>query len=409
MLPLAGIRVVDLSTVVMGPYASQWLADLGAEVIKIEPPEGDSTRRTGPAAEPGMAAIFLGVNRSKRSVVLDLKQPAAQAALDRVLAGADVLMHSMRPQKLAALGLAPDDVIARHPDLVFVSLLGFAEDGPYGGRPAYDDIIQGLSGNAALMAAQTGESRYFPTIAADKTSGLVAALSVCAALAGRARRAPDAGGKGTLVEVPMFESMVAFNLVEHFYGRHFEPPRGPSGYPRVLAPLRRPYRSADGYVCMMPYTDAHWRDFFHAAQRPELAADARFADIAARTRHIETLYEITGEIVGQHTIEHWLALCERLQIPVARINELDDLPDDPHLAATGFFETLDDPAMGTLRFPGAPVRFDGERAPLGIPPRLGEHTAGVLAQAGLCADEIARLQQTGAARCSQPASTEETP
>ncbi|CAN7638058.1 CoA transferase [Cupriavidus necator] len=407
MLPLAGIRVVDLSTVVMGPYASQWLADLGAEVIKVEPPEGDSTRRTGPAAEPGMAAIFLGVNRSKRSVVLDLKQPAAQAALDRVLAGADVLMHSMRPQKLAALGLAPDDVRARHPELVFVSLLGFAEDGPYGGRPAYDDIIQGLSGNAALMAAQTGDSRYFPTIAADKTSGLVAALSVCAALAGHARRNADGStGHGTLVEVPMFESMVAFNLVEHFYGRHFEPPRGPSGYPRVLAPLRRPYRSADGYVCMMPYTDAHWRDFFHAAERPALAADARFADIAARTRHIETLYELTGEIVQGQTTAHWVELCERLQIPVARINELDDLPDDPHLVATGFFETVEDPARGTLRFPGAPVRFDSQRAPLGIPPRLGEHTGSVLAQAGLSAEAIAQLQQSGAARC---APAKETP
>ncbi|RDK09229.1 CaiB/BaiF CoA transferase family protein [Cupriavidus lacunae] len=401
MLPLAGIRVVDLSAVVMGPYASQWLADLGAEVIKVEPPEGDSTRRTGPATEPGMAAIFLGVNRSKRSVVLDLKQPAAQAALDRVLTGADVLMHSMRPQKLAALGLAPDDVRARHPELVFVSLLGFAEDGPYGGRPAYDDVIQGLSGNAALMAAQTGDSRYFPTIAADKTSGLVAALSVCAALAGRARRTADgSSGHGTLVEVPMFESMVAFNLVEHFYGRHFEPPRGPSGYPRVLAPLRRPYRSADGNVCMMPYTDAHWRDFFHAAGRPELAADARFADIAARTRHIETLYELTGEIVQGHSTAYWVALCERLQIPVARINALDDLPADPHLAATGFFETVEDPAMGTLRFPGAPVRFNGQRAPLGIPPRLGEHTGAVLAQAGLSAEEIAQLQQSGAARCA---------
>ncbi|WP_354673633.1 CaiB/BaiF CoA transferase family protein [Cupriavidus alkaliphilus] len=407
MLPLAGIRVIDLSTVVMGPYASQWLADLGAEVIKVEPPEGDSTRRTGPAAEPGMSAIFLGVNRSKRSVVLDLKQPAAQAALERVLAGADVLMHSMRPQKLAALGLAPDAVRARHPDLVFVSLLGFAEDGPYGGRPAYDDIIQGLSGNAALMAAQTGDSRYFPTIAADKTSGLVAALSVCAALAGRARRhAEGSAGNGTLVEVPMFESMVAFNLVEHFYGRHFEPPRGPAGYPRVLAPLRRPYRSADGHVCMMPYTDAHWRDFFHAAGRPELAADARFADIAARTEHIETLYELTGEIVQGHSTAHWAALCERLQIPVARINALDDLQDDPHLAATGFFETAEDPAMGTLRFPGAPVRFDGQRAPLAVPPRLGEHTRDVLAQAGLGADEIEQLQRSGAARC---ATARETP
>ncbi|MCO4862147.1 CoA transferase [Cupriavidus sp. WGlv3] len=406
MLPLAGIRVVDLSTVVMGPYASQWLADLGAEVIKVEPPEGDSTRRTGPAAEPGMAAIFLGVNRGKRSVVLDLKQPAAQAALERVLDRADVLMHSMRPQKLAALGLDPDAVRARHPDLVFVSLLGFAEDGPYGGRPAYDDIIQGLSGNAALMAAQTGDSRYFPTIAADKTSGLVAALSVCAALAGRAQRQADGGaGHGTLVEVPMFESMVAFNLVEHFYGHHFEPPRGPSGYPRVLAPLRRPYRSADGHVCMMPYTDAHWRDFFHAAGRPELAADARFADIAARTEHIETLYELTGEIVQAHGTAHWVALCERLQIPVARINALDDLTHDPHLAATGFFETADDPAMGKLRFPGAPVRFDGQRAPLALPPRLGEHTRAVLAGAGLAEEQIAQLQQSGAAHCAAATET----
>lgn len=394
MLPLAGIRVIDLSTVVMGPYASQWLADLGAEVIKVEPPEGDSTRRTGPAAEAGMAAIFLGVNRSKKSIVLDLKQPAAQAALDRLLAGADVLMHSMRPQKLAALGLAPADVKARHPQLVYVSLLGFAEEGPYGGRPAYDDIIQGLSGNAALMAAQTGSSRYFPTIAADKTSGLVAALSICAALAGRAR----GDGKGAMVEVPMFESMVAFNLVEHFYGRHFEPPRGGTGYPRVLAPLRRPYQSADGHVCMMPYTDAHWRDFFRAAGRPELAADTRFTDISARTANIETLYEITGEIVRRHSTAHWMEVCESLQIPVARINELDDLPDDPHLLATGFFEAVEDPAMGSLRFPGAPVRFDGERAPVGVPPRLGEHTSELLAQAGLTQQDMEGLYATGAAR-----------
>ncbi|CAG2155586.1 CaiB/BaiF CoA transferase family protein [Cupriavidus numazuensis] len=394
MLPLAGIRVIDLSTVVMGPYASQWLADLGAEVIKVEPPEGDSTRRTGPAAEAGMAAIFLGVNRSKKSIVLDLKQPAAQAALDRLLAGADVLMHSMRPQKLAALGLAPADVKARHPQLVYVSLLGFAEEGPYGGRPAYDDIIQGLSGNAALMAAQTGSSRYFPTIAADKTSGLVAALSICAALAGRAR----GDGQGAMVEVPMFESMVAFNLVEHFYGRHFEPPRGSTGYPRVLAPLRRPYQSADGHVCMMPYTDAHWRDFFRAAGRPELAADTRFTDISARTANIEMLYEITGEIVRGHSTAHWMEVCESLQIPVARINELDDLPDDPHLRATGFFEAVEDPAMGSLRFPGAPVRFDGERAPVGVPPRLGEHTSELLAQAGLTQQDIEGLYATGAAR-----------
>ncbi|MFJ1255111.1 CaiB/BaiF CoA transferase family protein [Cupriavidus sp. CuC1] len=399
MLPLSGIRVIDLSTVVMGPYASQWLADLGAEVIKVEPPEGDSTRRTGPATEDGMSAIFLGVNRSKKSVVLNLKQPAAQAALERLLASADVFMHSMRPQKLAGLGLDPAEVMARHPRLVYVSLLGFAEDGPYGGRPAYDDIIQGLSGNAALMAAQTGTMRYFPTIAADKTSGLVAALSISAAIAGRERQ----GGKGTLVEVPMFESMVAFNLVEHLYGQHFEPPRGPAGYPRVLAPLRRPYQSADGHVCMMPYTDAHWRDFFTAAGRPELAADPRFAGIAARTQHIETLYELTGEIVRTRTTDAWLALCETLQIPVARVNQLAELVDDPHLRATGFFDTLDDPAMGTLRFPSAPVRFDGERAASALPPRLGQHTRSLLGEAGLSSEQIDELGRDGAAYCASPA------
>ncbi|SDP14124.1 Crotonobetainyl-CoA:carnitine CoA-transferase CaiB [Ralstonia sp. 25mfcol4.1] len=388
MLPLSGIRVVDLSTVVMGPYASQWLADLGAEVIKVETPDGDSTRRTGPATEDGMSAIFLGVNRSKKSVVLNLKQPAAQAALHKLLDTADVFLHSMRPQKLGRLDLDPASVMARHPQLVYVSLLGFAEDGPYGGRPAYDDIIQGLCGNAALMAAQTGTVRYFPTISADKTSGLVAALSISAALAGRERN----GGKGGMVEVPMFESMVAFNLVEHLYGQHFEPPRATAGYPRVLAPLRRPYQTADGYVCMMPYTDAHWRDFFQAAGRDDLAADARFTDIAARTRHIETLYEITGELVRERSTDDWLALCESLQIPVARVNDLDELVDDPHLRATGFFDQVDDPAMGTLRFPGAPVRFDGERAHAAVPPRLGEHTREVLGSLGLSDAEIAALR-----------------
>lgn len=387
MLPLSGIRVVDLSTVVMGPYASQWLADLGAEVIKVETPDGDSTRRTGPATEDGMSAIFLGVNRSKKSVVLNLKQPAAQAALHKLLDTADVFLHSMRPQKLGKLDLDPASVMARHPQLVYVSLLGFAEDGPYGGRPAYDDIIQGLCGNAALMAAQTGTVRYFPTISADKTSGLVAALSVSAALAGRARN----GGKGGMVEVPMFESMVAFNLVEHLYGQHFEPPRATAGYPRVLAPLRRPYQTADGYVCMMPYTDAHWRNFFQAAGRDDLAADARFIGIAARTRHIETLYEITGELVRERRTDDWLALCETLQIPVARVNGLDELVDDPHLRATGFFDQVQDPAMGTLRFPGAPVRFDGERAHATVPPRLGEHTREVLGSLGLSDAEIAAL------------------
>lgn len=389
--PLAGLRVVDASAVVMGPYASQWLADLGAEVIKVEPPEGDSTRHTGPAAEPGMAAIFLGVNRSKQSVVIDLKQAGGQAALQALIAGADVFMHSMRPQKLAPLGLDPATLCRRYPRLVFAGLHGFADGGPYSGKPAYDDIIQGLSGSAALMQAQSGVARYLPTIAADKTCGLVAALAIVAAVVKR-----QATGQGGFVEVPMFETMVGFNLVEHFYGEHFEPPRSAPGYPRVLADWRRPYATADGHVCLMPYTDAHWRRFFEAVGEPDLAVDARFASMAARTRHIEALYETTGRLVARHDTAHWLALCERIEVPVARMNRLEDLQHDPHLQATGFFEPIDDPAMGALRFPGVAPRFDGQRAAVGLPPRLGADTVSLLREAGVPSDTLNDWLATGA-------------
>ena len=390
ILPLQGIRIVDASVVVMGPYASQWLADLGAEVIKVESPEGDSTRYTGPGHEDGMSALFFGVNRNKKSVVIDLKKPEGPAALHQLIATADVFMHSMRPQKLGAVGLDPEALLAKFPKLVFAGLHGFTASGPYGGKPAYDDIIQGLSGSAALMAQQSGVARYFPSIAADKTSGLVAAMAIMAALMKR-----HTTGVGGMVEVPMFETMVAFNLVENFYGQHFEPPLSAPGYPRVLVDWRRPYRTRDGYVCMMPYTNTHWQKFFQGVGRPELANDARFTSMAARTQHIESLYEITGQIVAEHDTAHWLALCERLEIPAARMNTLADLKTDPHLQATHFFAELDDPAMGALRFPGVPVLFDGERPPVNAVPRLGEHTQEVLAQAGVPADTLAAWLASG--------------
>ena len=378
MLPLAGIRILDLSTVVLGPYASQILAEYGAEVIKIETPDGDSTRRTGPSTEDGMGAIFLGVNRGKKSVVLDLKQAAGRDALHRLVAGADVLMHSIRPQKLAAIGLDPQTLRQQNPRLVYVGLHGFAEDGPYGGLPAYDDIIQGLSGCAALMERQSGRAQYFPTIAADKTTGLVAAHAILAALLKRERC-----GHGSVVEVPMFESMVAFNLVEHQYGRQFEPALSDPGYPRLLNPYRKPFRTLDGYLCAMPYTDTHWKRFFVEAGEPELADDPRFANIALRTRHIEALYQIADRILATRTTAQWLEVCARLEIPASKMNRLEDLPHDEHLVTTGFFETIEDPSMGTLKFPGVAVQIDGERLPVGMPPRLGEHTAEVLASIGV--------------------------
>jgi crotonobetainyl-CoA:carnitine CoA-transferase CaiB-like acyl-CoA transferase len=378
MLPLDGIRILDLSTVVLGPYASQILAEYGAEVIKIETPDGDSTRRTGPSTEDGMGAIFLGVNRGKKSVVLDLKQSAARESLLKLIDTADVLMHSIRPQKLAAIGLDPHAVRTRNPKLIYVGLHGFAEDGPYGGMPAYDDIIQGLSGCAGLMERQSGTAQYYPTIAADKTTGLVAAHAILAALFKRERN-----GEGAFVEVPMLESMVAFNLVEHMYGHHFEPALAAPGYPRLLNPYRKPFRTLDGYLCAMPYTDQHWKRFFIEAGEPSLADDPRFANISLRTKNIEALYEIADRIIATRATAQWLEVCARLEIPASRMNRLEDLQADEHLVATGFFESIEDPAMGTLRFPGVPVQIDGRRPPVRMAPRLGEHTQEVLASIGV--------------------------
>lgn len=385
MRPLQGLRVLDLSSVIFGPLASQVLADYGAEVIKVEPPEGDSTRHTGPAAESGMAAMFLGANRSKKSIVLDLKRPEAREALNALMATADVFMHSMRPQKLRGLDIEPEGVRARYPRLVYASLLGFLP-GPYAGRPAYDDIIQGMSGLADLMDRQTGEVRYLPTIAADKTCAHVAAHAILAALWQRERT-----GQGAFVEIPMFESMVGFNLVEHFYGQHFEPPLSPPGYPRVLAPWRRPYPTADGFVSMMPYTDVHWQRFFEEVGAPERAADARFTTISSRTVHIAELLELASSYTVVHTTAHWLGACSRLEIPAAPVARLGELSQDPHLVATGFFQSVHDAAMGNVRFPGVPVRFDGVRPDVAMPPRLGQHTRELLREAGFGSDGVEAL------------------
>ena len=391
-LPLAGIKVLDLGSVVFAPYAGQWLADLGADVVKVEAPGGCSTRYTGPSHEPGMSAIFLGVNRSKRSIVLDLGDPSAREALLRLVDGADVLLHSIRPQKLAKLGLDPDTLLARNPRLVFAGLHGFADGGPYAGKPAYDDVIQGMTGIADLMGRQSGSPAYYPAINADKVSGLTAAIAILAALVRR-----NATGKGGFVEVPMFESVVAFNLVEHLYGEQFVPARGAMGYPRAMAAWRRPLPTADGFICTMPYTDAHWRAFFTEVGRPDLAVDARFTDVGVRTTNIGALYALAGEFIATRTTADWVATLGRLQIPAAPMATLEDLLTDPQLAATNFFEEMPDPA-GTLRYPGVPVRFDGVRPPMRYPPRLGEHTRTVLAEAGFADADIDALVASRAAR-----------
>ena len=392
--PLDGFRVLDLSSVVLGPLATQVLGDLGAEVIKIESPEGDTTRRTGPQRSPGMAALFMGVNRNKRSVVLDLKQAPARDALWRLIDGADVFLHSIRPQKVARLGFDHGSVCARNPRIVYAGLHGYRTDGPYGGQPAYDDVIQGRSGSADLMARLVGEPRYMPTIMADKTCALVAAYSVIAALLARERT-----GRGQFVEIPMFETMTAFNLTEHIYGRAFDPAEAEMGYPRVLVPWRRPYPTADGYICMLAYTDEQWRRFWREVGRPELIDDPRFDTLKSRSDNIDEVYRTAGECLGERTSAEWAEVFERLEIPAAPVTTLEGLMEDPHLDAVGFFHRLRHPSEGGIVLTDPPVRFSDSGEGSGIrrlQPRFGEHSAEVLAEAGLGEEEIAALFAAGA-------------
>jgi crotonobetainyl-CoA:carnitine CoA-transferase CaiB-like acyl-CoA transferase len=390
--PLAGIRILDLTAVVAGPLATQMLGDMGADVVKIESPDGDAPRHTGPARSPGMAALFMGLNRSKRSLVLDLKNEGAKDALWRLIKAADVLVHSMRPQKMEKLGFGHKAVCAKNPRIVYAALHGYRDGGPYSGQPAYDDVIQGQSGIAALMSQVAGEPRYAPMIIADKTCALSIAGAVSAALFARER-----SGRGQFVEIPMFEQMVSFVLGEHLFGHNFVPPMGSLGYTRVLASWRRPYKTKDGYLCMMAYTQEHWRKFWPMVGKPELHSDPRFDSIASRARNIVALYELAGTCIAEKTTDEWLGLLRELEIPAARMSSLDDVMADPQLKASGFFKRATHPTEGEILYTDLPVRFGGGATVSGrLQPRLGEHSFEVLREAGFTENEIKALAASGA-------------
>jgi len=382
--PLAGIKVLDLTTVVLGPLATQILGDLGAEVIKIEAPEGDIMRYAGPARHRGMGHVFLNLNRNKRSLVLDLKQPEAAAVLLGLVARSDVLMHNMRPQAMARVGFAWGRLQQVNPRLVYCSAQGYGQNGPFADRPAFDDIIQGGCGLVSLEMATGGDARFVPTLIGDKTVGLTMVYAVMAALLQRART-----GLGQAVEVPMLETMTAFVMAEHMGGLTFDPPIGPPGYARMLAPDRRPHRTADGHICILPYTDRHWRDFFRIAGRPELADDPRLADAPTRSRHVAELYALVAQCVRDRPSAYWLERLEAADIPCGPVNPLTELPADAQLAAVDFFPQAEHPSEGSIRMTRPPVRFGEADCALRHPaPRLGEHSRAILREAGFAEPEI---------------------
>ena len=392
--PLTGVRVVDCTTVVLGPWAAQQLGDLGADVVKIEPPEGDTTRQLGPMRNPDMGAFYLAVNRNKRSIVLDLKQESARGVLRRLAEGADVLLHNYRPQAARRLGMSYEIFRAINPGIVYVGTYGFRAAGPYGNKPAYDDIIQAASGLTSLQASIVGEPKYVPTIVADKTSSMTVLVAVLAALYHKART-----GEGQEVEVPMLESMAAWVMVEHLYGETFVPPIESVGYKRVLNRYRRPFKTKDGYLAILPYTDQNWRDFFTIAGRPDLLEDPRFKTLGTRLKHIEFLYEELGKIATTRTNAEWLDELDRRNIPGMIVNSLESLLRDPHLEATGFWQIMEHPTEGTLRLPGSPAAYSKTPASIRrLPPRLGEHSVEILREAGLGAPEIDALLASGATR-----------
>jgi crotonobetainyl-CoA:carnitine CoA-transferase CaiB-like acyl-CoA transferase len=387
--PLRGLRVLDLTSMVLGPYATQILADYGADVIKVEPPEGDLMRKGGALKSSDMGSLYLQLNRNKRSIVLDLKQPAARKALLRLCEGADIFVHNNRLAAMRRLQLAAEHVRAVHSGIVYVSLIGYGDNGPYAGRPAYDDLIQGICALPAIAAQAGGqEPRYVPLTLVDRIVGINAAHAILAAVLRR-----DRIGEGQSVELPMFETMAQFVLGDHLGGRSFDPPIGQPGYGRLMTPNRRPYATRDGYICALIYTDRHWKAFFEAlGRRDEYLANPRLSDHAIRARHYNEVYGIVADIVRTRTTTEWMALFERCDIPCAPMNDLDALIDDPHLAAVSFFETKLHPTEGRIRYTGIPGRWNG--MPLKITlhaPRLGEHSVAILGEAGIPAADIDAL------------------
>ena len=378
--PLTGVRVVDLTTVVAGPYATLLLADLGADVIKVESPTGDVARDLGPRVNPNMAAVFLNCNRGKRSVVLDLYTVDGRRALKQLCDQADVFVSNLRSDSAERCGADADTLRAGHPGLVHCSIRGFGSERSVQQPACLRRHHPGRVRHRRCPGVdRRGKPTYVVNAVGDKVAGLTAAFAVTAALHQRA-----VTGEGSAIEVPMAESLAAFGLVEHLWGRTFVPPRGEARYPRMASPRRRPLRTSDGFISVVVYSNRNWERFFEIIGRPELTGDERFRTLSGRTEHLDELYDLIAEHLRRDTTAAWFERLTEAGIPAVPYNRVDDLFDDPHLRAVGFWETVEHPTEGTLLQCPTPITFDGEHASAAVPaPALGADTDAVLAELGI--------------------------
>lgn len=389
--PLKGVRVLDLTAVVLGPFATQTLGDWGAEVIKVESIEGDLARNSGLFRNRGMASVFLQINRNKRSIALDLKSDHGKEVLRRLVAGVDVLVSNVRPAGMERLGFGYEACKALNPRLVYAVATGFGQDGPWHARPAFDEIIQAASGFASAMGSDD-QPQFVPSLAADKLTGMALVSAICAALFHRERT-----GQGQLVEVPMMETLVAFNSVEMMGGMSFEPSLGEPGYKRMRH--RKPAKTRDGWVTMLPYSAANWCAFFEAVGRPELIEALSINDAVRRNQNIDTVYETMREIALTKTTAEWEELLLRIDVPHTAFTRMTEVTDQPHLKGVDMFPVVNHPTEGAIRVAKPPTRFAGSPANVRRHvPRLGEHTDEILRELGFTDAEITAITARKAAR-----------